>query len=105
MASEVLTNQMEEANTDAILAVAYRKILVKEPKALLPVIGCLSTLPLSGRGQVKARNVAWASSSVDDGTDMPVLVQSLLRNGTDSAAATKALQAIRVEIATDGAFR
>jgi len=87
--------QKEEA-TEAILLV-FREILVKDPKILLPVIGCLSSLPLSERGHAEAWNVALASLPVADETDLPVLVKSLLCNVTDDTNATKALHAIREE--------
>jgi hypothetical protein len=87
--------QKEEA-TEMILAV-FREILTKDPKALLPIIGCLSTLPLSEQGRIEAWNVALASLPVVDESDLPVLVQSLLRNVTGNADAIKALQAIREE--------
>ena len=88
--------KQKEENTKIVLSV-FRDVLVKDPKALLPIISCLSSLPLSENGRVEAWNVALASLPTVDEIDLPALVQSFLRNVTGVVDAAKALQAIREE--------
>ena len=94
-----MTVDIKEKDEDTkIVLNVFRDVLVKDPKALLPIISCLSSLPLSEYGRVEAWNVALASLPTVDETDLPALVQSLLRNVTGVVDATKALRAIREEM-------
>lgn len=85
-----------DAATDQVLAV-FGEILGEDGSALIPIIGCLSCLPMSQRGRTEAWELALSSMPSVEEEDLPVLVKSVLSNASDEAEATKAIQAIRSE--------
>ena len=89
--------ELEQA-TQQVLDV-LREVLLEDSEALLPVLGCLSLLPLSQKGRAEAWNVALASLPVVSETDLPVLARTLLCNVSNKEDALRALQALRTEFA------
>ena len=87
--------ELEEA-TQQVLD-TLRQILIEDSQALLPVLGCLSLLPLSQKGRAEAWNVALASLPVVSESDLPVLSRTLLCNVTSQDDAFRALEALRTE--------
>ena len=74
-----------------------RTVLMEDSDALLPVLGCLSFLPLSEKGRAEAWNVALASLPVVSEADLPVLARTLLSHVTNEKDAACALRDLRTE--------
>lgn len=74
-----------------------RAILMEDSDALLPVLGCLSLLPLSEKGRAEAWNVALASLPIVSEADLPVLARTLLCHVTNEEGAARALRELRTE--------
>ena len=91
----VEARELEEA-TQQVLD-TLREVLMEDSEALLPVLGCLSLLPLSEKGRAEAWNVALASLPVVSETDLPVLARTLLCHVTTKEDASRALDALRTE--------
>ena len=87
--------ELEEATKQVLDAL--RTVLMDDADALLPVLGCLSLLPLSEKGRAEAWNVALASLPVVSEADLPVLARTLLCHVTNKDDASRALVALRSE--------
>lgn len=94
-AMPVEPTELEEATQQVL--VTLRQVLFEDSEALLPVLGCLSLLPLSRKGRAEAWNVALASLPVVSEADLPVLSRTLLCNATSHDDAFRALEALRTE--------
>jgi hypothetical protein len=86
---------LEEATREVLETL--RKVLMEDSDALLPVLGCLSLLPLSERGRAEAWNVALASLPIVSEADLPVLARTLLCHVTNEEDAARALRDLRTE--------
>jgi hypothetical protein len=75
---------------------AFRNVLSKDSSSLVPIIGSLSSLPLSNKARKEAWKLALISLPVLDTTDLPTAVKSLLRNVTSTEEGVEAIQSIRV---------
>jgi hypothetical protein len=75
-----------------------RTVLSKDPAALLPVLGCLSIMPLSETGRKEAFQVALVSLDYVSESELPTLVTTLLRHAETEEDARCALEALRTEI-------
>ncbi|KAI2510491.1 hypothetical protein MHU86_3911 [Fragilaria crotonensis] len=89
-----LDENEREVATDTILEV-FRDVLLKDSSSLLPIIGSLSTLSLSDQGRQEAWKLALASLPEAEPEDLPVVVQSMLRNVTGTNEALQAFDRIR----------
>jgi len=89
--------QMEAATQEVI--VALRDVLTKEPSALLPIIGCLSNMPMSQNGQNEIFQVAFHALELVPENDLPLLVSSLFQHAASDDDAVAAIEALRTELA------
>lgn len=89
------TKELEEATRHVLETL--RTVLMEDSDALLPVLGCLSLLPLSEKGRAEAWNVALASLPIVSEADLPVLARTLLCHVTNEEDAARALRDLRTE--------
>jgi len=83
-ATTTVKNNILETATKQVLE-TLRTVLSEKPSALLPIIGCLSVMPLSRKGRIEAFHVALKSLRLVSEADLPTLVAALLRQ-SDTAA-------------------
>jgi hypothetical protein len=76
----------------------FRRVLTKDPAALLPVIGCLSVMPLSDVGRRESFQVTLTSLEIVPEHELPILVTTLLRHVDSEEEAILALQSLRTEL-------
>ena len=94
--SKIEPSPLESATQEVIGTL--RHVLSKDPSALLPVIGCLSSMPLSQSGQNEAFQVALSSLEFVAEIDLPLLVTSLLQHAASDEDAIRAIEALRTEL-------
>ena len=75
-----------------------RSVLSKDSSALLPVIGCLSGMPLSETGRKEAFQLALESLAYVSETELPTLITTLLRHADSEENVFLALETIRTEL-------
>jgi hypothetical protein len=89
-----LDDNEREVATDTILEV-FRDVLLQDSTSLLCIIGSLSSLSLSDQGRQEAWKLALTALPEAEPEDLPVVVQSLLRNVTGKDEALQAFDGIR----------
>ena len=94
--SKIEQSPLESATQEVIETL--RHVLSKDPSALLPVIGCLSSMPLSQSGQNEAFQVALSSLEFVAEVDLPMLVTSLFQHAASDEDAIRAIEALRTEL-------
>ena len=88
--------RIPDKQTEKILEV-FRDVLSKDGQSLVPIIGCLSCIPVSKRGRREAWDLSVASIPAIAETDLPVLAQTLLRNVSDTTEAVQTIDVLRAE--------
>eukprot|EP00797_Seminavis_robusta_P016098 Sro23_g016090.1 n/a (1761) ;mRNA; r:149404-154822 len=78
-----------------------RTVLTRDPSALIPIFGCLSSMAetMTSAGRQKAFSLSLQALEFASETDLPVLVRALLRISSNSEQdAVRALEALRTEL-------
>jgi hypothetical protein len=75
-----------------------RAIVLRDPRALLPVLGCLSILPVAESGRSESFQVAVTALPVVSEVDLPTLVRTLVRHVATEEEAAQAWDALRDEL-------
>jgi len=96
MPIEEETDELKDATTQVIDCL--RNVLLKDQTALLPVLGCLSTLPLSESGRCESFQVAVTALPMVSESELPTLVRTLLRHVSTEEEATTAWTELRHEL-------
>ena len=76
---------------------SFQNILLSDSHALIPMIGCLSTINLSLYGKYQVYLVTLNSLKVVQDVDLPILVQTLLKHFITLDCAMNGLKALRME--------
>jgi hypothetical protein len=92
-----LDNDGLEEATNQVLE-ALETILRKDWTAIMPILGCLSILPLDDKGKRQVLELALANLSVVSEPELPVLIRTLLRRIVTDEDAKLALTALRSEM-------
>lgn len=75
-----------------------RAIVLRDPRALLPVLGCLSILPVAESGRSESFQVAVTALPVVSEVELPTLVRTLVRHVATEEEAAQAWAALRDEL-------
>lgn len=86
-----------EASTQQVVEI-MRIVLTKDQSALLPIIGCLSSLPLTQAGQKEVFQVALQSMEYVSEEELPTVVKAVLKHAKSEEDARLALEALRTEL-------
>jgi hypothetical protein len=87
---------LELATTEVIDTL--RAIVLRDPRALLPVLGCLSILPVADSGRSESFQVAVTALPVVSEGELPTLVRTLVRHVATEEEAAQAWAALRDEL-------
>jgi hypothetical protein len=87
---------LEEATVQVIDTL--RAVLLCDPRALLPVLGCLSILPVAESGRSESFQVAVTALPMVSETELPTLVRTLVRHVATEEEAAQAWAALRDEL-------
>lgn len=86
--------------TSQVLTV-LREILIKDASSLVPIIGSLSSMPLSSNGRQEAWKLTLMSLETLDNSDYPTVIQALFRYVSNSMEAAQAWELLRRSITSD----
>jgi hypothetical protein len=89
-------DDLEEATVEVIDTL--RAIVLRDPRALLPVLGCLSILPVAESGRSESFQVAVTALPVVTESELPTLVRTLVRHVATEEEALQAWDALRDEL-------
>ena len=89
---------LEEATQDVMDT--FREVLSQDPSALLPILGCLSSMShqLSPVGRTEAFDVALQSLEIVGEVDLPMLITTLFQQTLSDHDAHRAIDALRTEV-------
>jgi hypothetical protein len=94
--SAVVSQQQQEQVFSSLRGILEREN--QSSSLTLPILGCLSAIPLTDAGKSEAFQIALRVVSIVPEEDLPSLVRALLRQVSNAKEATMAWEALRVEM-------
>jgi hypothetical protein len=92
-----LTGSTLDQGTLRVIVETYKKVLSLDGSLIVPIVGSLFKLPLSGATMNEAASIAREALSVVDDDDIPTVVRTLMKTLDQSTNSAAAVHGIRKE--------